>query len=452
MLRRAAADDQHVGARDARRGAAPPCASRRGCCRWRWRARGRDARRRGDEHRVGERHPHHVRQRPAPVAPEDAEAIHRARGHGRAVAGLSAPAARARAARDLERHDDAVARRDAAHVVADLGHLGHELVAERDRARERRLAAQDRLVEVAQGDRQRAHERLARPLERGLGDVHHSTCRSTVIVSCCIRPPGVAGAVAAGAPPRAARRHSPRPGEDERAFEGGDGEIGAPRGLGALEAGGLQALAQWRQPVVEARLRRDADRLAARRDLERGGGDRAPRSYADASRPAASRPASASTASATEGLARSRWRLPRRPGRPRARWPRPRSAPCRPGSSGTASPAGPRCARAARSGPSRDSPGAAGDRRRRPTGARGSKAAMPIVSRPIFITGVKPGGSAALHRPNGRSGRLGVDDRLGHRLGHRSLATATAGAGRRTVGATTIAATTSPAARANARW
>ena len=41
----------------------------------------------------------------------------------------------------------------------------------------------------------------------------------------------------------------------------------------ALETGRLQALAQRRQPALEAGLHRGADRLAARRHLERGGGD-----------------------------------------------------------------------------------------------------------------------------------------------------------------------------------
>ena len=46
------------------------------------------------------------------------------------------------------------------------------------------------------------------PWSAGAGTSHHSTCRSAVIVSCCISPPGVAGVRAAGARPRAARRHS----------------------------------------------------------------------------------------------------------------------------------------------------------------------------------------------------------------------------------------------------
>ena len=66
-----------------------------------------------------------------------------------------------------------------------------------------------------------------------------------------------------------------RAGQHERALERGDGEVGAPRRLLAIEAGRLQALAQWSQPALEARLHRHADRLAARRDLERGGGHRA---------------------------------------------------------------------------------------------------------------------------------------------------------------------------------
>ena len=61
--------------------------------------------------------------------------------------------------------------RDGAHLVADLGHLGDELMADGDRSRDRRVAAQDRLVEVAQRDGERADERLARALERRRRDV-----------------------------------------------------------------------------------------------------------------------------------------------------------------------------------------------------------------------------------------------------------------------------------------
>ena len=63
--------------------------------------------------------------------------------------------------------------------------------------------------------------------------------------------------------------------EHERAFERGDGEVGALRRPLGPEAVSLQARAQGRQPALEARVHRGADRLAARRDLQRGGRDRA---------------------------------------------------------------------------------------------------------------------------------------------------------------------------------
>ena len=76
--------------------------------------------------------------------------------------------------------------RDVDYVLAHLDDLGDRLVAERDRAGNGRLAADRRLIEVAEGDGDRPHERLTGPLIRGAGTSSHSTSRFSVRVSCCM--------------------------------------------------------------------------------------------------------------------------------------------------------------------------------------------------------------------------------------------------------------------------
>jgi hypothetical protein len=110
-------------------------------------------------------HADDVGQEAAPVAAERAEPEHRRLGHRRAAPGQAAAAAVALAARDLERDDDEVARRDGLHVAADGEHLGDALVPHRDRHRQRRPAGRHRAVEVARRDRDRPHQRLPPVLE-----------------------------------------------------------------------------------------------------------------------------------------------------------------------------------------------------------------------------------------------------------------------------------------------
>ena len=60
-----------------------------------------------------------------------------------------------------------IARRHAAHGVADVDHLGDALVPERERRFDAEHAGQQGRVEIAHRHGQRPHERLAVTLERG---------------------------------------------------------------------------------------------------------------------------------------------------------------------------------------------------------------------------------------------------------------------------------------------
>ena len=121
-----------------------------------------------DEHVIRERHAYEVRQGAAPIAAEQPEAEHGALRDRQAVTGLAAQAAFARAARDLERHHRARPHLELGHV-ARVDDLRDELVPERDRPRDRRLAADDRVVEVAERDGQRAHDRVVRVAQHRVG-------------------------------------------------------------------------------------------------------------------------------------------------------------------------------------------------------------------------------------------------------------------------------------------
>jgi hypothetical protein len=168
---RAAGDDEHVGAgRPLERACHGSPAVRHVVADAR-RRRGLDALRNRHEHRVGERDSDEVRQEAAPVAAERAEAVHRKTRDRLAVGGEPPAAAVAAPARDLERDADRVAGHDRAHLVADRDDLGDALVPDRDRGRVGRLAANRRLIEVAERDRDRPHERLAGAAELRLGHV-----------------------------------------------------------------------------------------------------------------------------------------------------------------------------------------------------------------------------------------------------------------------------------------
>ena len=145
---------------------------------------------------------------PPQSPPNIAEAVHRARRHARAVAGLPGAAAHARATGDLEGHHDAVARRDARTSsptsVTSATNSWPMAIGPG-------MGASPRRIGWSRSHRATASGRTSAspgPWSAGAGTSHHSTCRSAVIVSCCISPPVVAGVGAAGARPRAARRHS----------------------------------------------------------------------------------------------------------------------------------------------------------------------------------------------------------------------------------------------------
>src|SRR5262249_49371173 len=69
---------------------------------------------------------------------------------------------------DLHRHDHELPRAESGNIRADLHDLGDELVAERERADDGKLAADGRNVRVAGGDSNRSDERVVRPLEPGV--------------------------------------------------------------------------------------------------------------------------------------------------------------------------------------------------------------------------------------------------------------------------------------------
>ena len=161
------------GHRDPTRARAPPNASRPGRCRRRWQARRLGTRRQGHEHRLGERDPHEVALRHAPVAGRSAP--FRAARPGRDTAGREPPpATRTRAAADLERDDHAVALADRPDPVRHVGDLGDELVTG-ERYRQRRLPGHHGRAEVTGGDGERAHQRAPSPVRRGAVTSSHSS-------------------------------------------------------------------------------------------------------------------------------------------------------------------------------------------------------------------------------------------------------------------------------------
>lgn len=83
--------------------------------------------------------------------------------------GQPTAAAVARAARDLERHDDPIADTHGDDGVADVDDFGDELVAEADLAGHREAAGGHGAVDIAEGNGERAHERFTRTVEFGNG-------------------------------------------------------------------------------------------------------------------------------------------------------------------------------------------------------------------------------------------------------------------------------------------
>ena len=190
----------------------------------------------------------------------------RARRHRRAVAGLAAPAAGARAAGDLERHDDAVAGRDGAHLVADLDSprrrtRGRSAIGPGIGASPRTIgwsrshsATASGRTSASPGPCERRRRDLP-PLDLAVGGhrelLHQASggCRSgrswrpaSRSTSASCRARASTSAPSSAAMVRSARRAASL----------------------AVETGRLQALAQGRQPALEAGLHGRADRLAAR--------------------------------------------------------------------------------------------------------------------------------------------------------------------------------------------
>src|SRR5439155_13577266 len=88
-----------------------------------------------------------------------------------AVAGVSGGAGAARAARDLEGDDDALADLQPANRVTELHRLGDRLVPERKRAAQWKQAGSEEEIDVAACDRERTDQGFDVSLEMRLGDV-----------------------------------------------------------------------------------------------------------------------------------------------------------------------------------------------------------------------------------------------------------------------------------------
>ena len=120
------------------------------------RRRGRlDPWRKWDEHPVGVWNGEFVGHRAAPVTAGDPEAVHRDGWNRLAVTGATGTAGRARAARDLKRHDDALAWPTVPDVAANGEDLGDALVAEMQRCEKGGGAEAHGAVEIACRDGKR---------------------------------------------------------------------------------------------------------------------------------------------------------------------------------------------------------------------------------------------------------------------------------------------------------
>jgi hypothetical protein len=110
------------------------------------------------EHVVGPRDPDEVTEEAAPGPTEGLKAVHRAERDVLAAAGEAPAAARAASAADLERDDDPLPYRDRADLAADLDDLADPLVTDWERAGERRRSVDQRGVQIAGCDRDRADQ------------------------------------------------------------------------------------------------------------------------------------------------------------------------------------------------------------------------------------------------------------------------------------------------------
>jgi hypothetical protein len=156
--------------------------------------------RKWDEHRVGVGDGEFVGDRAAPMTARDTEAVHRDGWNRLAVTGATGTAGRARAARDLKRHDDALARPTLRDLAADGEHLGDALVPEVQRCHEGGGAEAHRSVEIAGRDGKRPYdgaERAGRgrcrdaappqPAARDKRESAHPRARGTHALSGCVR-------------------------------------------------------------------------------------------------------------------------------------------------------------------------------------------------------------------------------------------------------------------------
>ena len=307
----------------------------------RWRARPARSRRRRHQHRLGEGHAHEVGQRAAPVAAEDPEAVHRARRarscSRRSDRGGSARTRRTRSGRGRRRGPPARRRAPRRRPRSTSATNSWPMAIGPG------IGASPRRIGWSRSHSATASGRTSAspgPWSAGAGTSHHSTWRSAVIVSCCIRPPGVAGAGAAGAQLCAARRHSAARGPARARLERGDRESARRAASRRSKPVASRRSRRGASQLVEAGLHRRADRLAARRHLERGGGHRAPALEVRRLQAGGEQAGERLDGVGDRRLGPQQVTRPPPPGRPRGRSPRPRSAPCRPGSSGTASPRG----------------------------------------------------------------------------------------------------------------
>ena len=111
---------------------------------------------------IGERHAHQVGQRATEVDAAVRPESERRPGRHRLAGVREARSAHgAGTAADLEWHDHQVADLDAASEITAVDHLAHHFVAHREWSGHGIETHGDRAVEVAAGDRHRAHEHVA---------------------------------------------------------------------------------------------------------------------------------------------------------------------------------------------------------------------------------------------------------------------------------------------------
>ena len=153
-----------------------------------------------DEHPVGVGDGEFVGDRAAPVTARDTEAVHRDGWNRLAVTGATGTAGRARATRDLKRHDNALAWPTLRDIAADGEHLSDALVPEVQRCEERGGAEAHGAVEIAGRDGKRPDDGAERagqgrrrdaappqPAARHERESAHPRARRAHALSGCVR-------------------------------------------------------------------------------------------------------------------------------------------------------------------------------------------------------------------------------------------------------------------------